>query len=112
MFWELKSFVAGNRREFRGWRKFKNLAGMWPVYSILSDVVSTPALFVVFVYCVIRAMYTNRMLFIYLALFGSAVCCAAIWYALRRLACKLDIARAQKSAKLPFRPEQAEAALK
>lgn len=100
---DLRYVAEGTRDEYRGWHKFKLATGKWPVFSILAGVFSIPILFVAEVYLLVEGfekvetLKTGRMYYIYLILFSSVIGCAAIWYGVRVLACKLDIGRAQVS---------------
>jgi hypothetical protein len=97
MFWELRSAFDGIRDEYRGWHKFRQATGVWPVYSVLTIVFLLPALFGVGTYVFVRAMETRRLPFIYTVLTVLVICGAGCWYLLRRLACKVDIAKAKRS---------------
>jgi hypothetical protein len=96
-FWELRSVISGIADEYRGWRKFKQATGKWPVCSVLAGIFSIPGLFVSTVYLFVKALETRRLPFIYMALFVIVICHAAVWYGLRRLACKVDVVRAKQS---------------
>lgn len=96
MYWEWKSVWEGIRDEYRGWRKFRRATGIWPIYSVLAGIFSIPAWFVSGLFLLIRAAETYRLILIYSSLFAGAICGAALWYGLRILACKADIARAQR----------------
>jgi hypothetical protein len=97
MFWELRSTFEGVRDEYRGWHKFRQATGVWPVYSVLAGVLSIPALFGVGTYVFVRALQTHRLPLIYTVLTAVAVCGVGSWYGLRRLACVADIAKAKRS---------------
>jgi hypothetical protein len=97
MWWELKSVFEGYRDEYRGWRKFKDATGEWPVWSVLSGIFSIPAIFVIGMYLLIAAFEkTRRLALIYCALFAVVICGAAVWYLIRRAARIADVARATR----------------
>jgi hypothetical protein len=70
---------------------------MWPVNSVLAGIFSAPSWFVFGTYLFIKALETGRLITIYVTLFTGVLGGATIWYGLRRLACKVDIVRAQRS---------------
>jgi hypothetical protein len=96
MFWEFRSAYEGVRDEYRGWRKFRQATGVWPVYSVLAGVLSIPALLGVVTYVFVRALETHRLPLIYTVLTAAVIAGGGTWYGLRRLACKADIAKAKR----------------
>src|SRR5678815_5650690 len=109
MSWELSSLIETVRNEYRGWRDFEQAAGKWPVCSILAGIVSIPACFASGMYLFIKTLETSREWVIYPALFAIAICAAAGWYGLRRLACKVDVGRAKKAGATQVSSETLEA---
>ena len=99
MFWELRSVTNGIKDEFQGWHKFRQ--SNWQVASVVRfcwHVFNPHTLFVSGLYLLIKALETGRLPIIFAALFAGTICgAAAPWYGLRRLACKLDVVRAQRS---------------
>jgi hypothetical protein len=98
MFWELRSVVDGIKGEYQGWHRFKRATGLWPACSILTGVFSIPVWFAAGAYGFIAALETSRLSLIYTALLAGVIGGAVAWYGLRRLACKLDVARARMSS--------------
>jgi hypothetical protein len=96
MFWELKSVVEGIKGEYRGWHKFKEATGIWPVYSMVAGIFSIPVCFASVVYCLVTALGTGRLPIIYTALFAAVSLGAIVWYGLRVFACNIDVARVQR----------------
>ena len=76
---------------------------MWPVCSVLAGIFSIPALLASGTYILVKALGTGRLPLIYAALFVIVICSAAAWYGIRRLACKVDVLRAQESGR-PLTP--------
>jgi hypothetical protein len=99
MFWEFRSVFDGISDEYRGWRKFRRATGTWPICSVLAGIFSIPACVASGTYFFIKALNTGRLPLIYMALFVSVTCGVALWYGVRRLACKLDVARVRSSSK-------------
>jgi hypothetical protein len=66
------------------------------VNSVLAGIFSAPTWFVFGTYLFIKALETGRLTTIYGTLFAVVFGGATIWYGLRRLACKIDIVRAQR----------------
>jgi len=108
MFWVLKSVADGIKDEYRGWHRFRLATGMWPVCSILASIFSMPACFASGTYFLIAAFETRRLPLIYAGLFTVVISSAAVWYGLRRLACKVDAARAKRSSETPASAETLE----
>jgi len=102
------SFLQAIRNEYRGWRRFKDATGLWPLWSILADLLSIPLLVAAGTYCFIVALGTRQLPLIYLALISAVICCATGWYGLRRLACKADVARGKRSTAGPSSPQTLE----
>ena len=98
-FWALETVLDVIKSEYGGWRNFQRATGKWPVCSILAGIFSIPACFVSGGYLFIRVLETGRLPLIYTMLFVILICSAAAWYGLRRLACKVDVVRAQKSGR-------------
>lgn len=94
----LWSLILSIRNEFRGWRKFNQATGKWPAYSILADVLSIPLLFAGGMYIGIAAEKKPRGPLAYLEVFFIVLGTAAAWYGIRRIACKLDVARGMRSS--------------
>ena len=69
---------------------------MWPLCSVLVGILSEPVLLVSGGYLFVKILETGRLPLIYTGLFVGVVCGAATWYGLRRLACRVDVAWAQK----------------
>lgn len=95
MWWELRSVIDGVRDEYLGWPKFKNATGKWPFWSVLSGVISIPAVVAIGAYCLVAALQTRRLVLIYGVLFSIVVGGAIAWYLIRRAACVADVARAK-----------------
>jgi hypothetical protein len=112
MFWELRSVTNGIKDEFQGWHKFRQATGKWPVWSVFVGMCSIPALLVSGLYLLIKALETGRLPIIFAALFAGTICGAAAWYGLRRLACKLDVVRAQRSGETRLSNETLDALLR
>jgi hypothetical protein len=96
MFWELRSVIDGIKGEYQGWHEFRRATGDWPVLTVLVSIFSVPLFFLSVLYFLINALETGRLRFIYLTLFAVVCGSAALLYGLRRLACKIDVARARK----------------
>ncbi|MCU1341064.1 MAG: hypothetical protein JWN92_487 [Candidatus Acidoferrum typicum] len=79
---------------------------MWPMWSILTDLLSIPALFAAGAYCFIVALGTGRLPLIYAVLFTTVTCGAAAWYLLRGAARKADVHKAQRSGSDALSSEQ------
>jgi hypothetical protein len=84
------------RSEYLGWRKFRDATGVWPVYSIVTDIFSLPALFAAVGYSFVKVLETRWLGLIYTVLISSGFIAAGLWWGLRRLACKADVARGMK----------------
>jgi hypothetical protein len=97
IWWEIGSVFDGIRDEYRGWHKFRQATGTWPTCSILADVFSIPAWLVAGTYLFVKTLNTGHLSLIYTALFVGVIGGAALWYGLRRLTCKIDVARARRS---------------
>ena len=97
MYWELRSVKGGIKGEYKGWRDFKRVTGRLPVCSVLAGIFSIPVLFVIGTFLWLLALETGRLWLVYTALFAIVISCATIWYGVRRLACKFDVARAVKN---------------
>ena len=90
--------IEAIRNEYRGWRRFKEATGSWPVWSILTGVFSIPVLFALGAYCFfIAETQIGRSSFIYGALFPVVIGGALIWYVLRRAARIADVAKAKRT---------------
>jgi hypothetical protein len=90
--WALRE---GLKDEYRGWRKFHQAAGVWPIWSMVS-LLSIPLLFVGGGLLCIRAFETNRLPVIYTVLVSTILALALVWFGLRRLANWADMTRAHK----------------
>jgi hypothetical protein len=99
MLWALRSVIQGIKDEYRGWHRFRQATGKWPVCSVLAGLLSIPTSLVAGTYRFIMALATNRLPVICATLFAGVFCGAAAWYGLRRLACKIDVAKAHKSGR-------------
>ena len=97
MYLALRTIITALKDEYRGWHKFRQAAGIWPVCSITASIFSIPAVFVLCLPPMISLMQTDRLPLICTALFGGVVCGAFLWYCLRRLARKIDVAMAKHS---------------
>lgn len=97
MSWELRSTLEGIRDEYRGWCKFRQATGMWPVYSVVAGVLSIPVLFGSGTYVLVRTLQTGRLTLIYTVLTAVVIFGVGSWYGLRRLACFADIAKVKRS---------------
>jgi hypothetical protein len=104
----LWAILRSIRSEYFGWHKFREAAGVWPVYSILTDFLSAPLLFAGVVYCWVAAMGTGWLAFIYSELIFSGLFAALLWWGFRRLACKSDVARGLRSSARPCSAEALE----
>lgn len=92
----LWSVIAGIKNEYLGWHRFRQATGMWPLYSVLAGIFSIPVLFAFGAYLWLKAFETSQFPHIYAGLCVIVICDAAVWYGLRRVACKVDVARAQE----------------
>jgi len=105
-FGAFKTILDGSRDEYRGWRKFRRATGIWPVWSMMS-VVSIPILFCSCLWLLVPALETGRRPVIYTALVVIVLVLGLVWFAIRRLANKADLARAQKIVgRVPPRAER------
>jgi hypothetical protein len=104
LWWLFRSI--GN--ECRGWRKFNKATGVWPICSILVDILGTPLLFLGGTSCVLVTVGMQKSWFVYLALFCMVLGAAAAWYGLRRLAIKADVTRGHRSSAGPCSPKTLE----
>ena len=91
--WAIGGVVRGIVRQWRAWREFRLVTGMWPLWSILANTLSVPVLFAFVVYAWIAALNTGREGIIFGVLFAGVAGSGAVFYGGRRLASKLDIAR-------------------
>jgi len=80
--------------EFRGWRRFRDATGRWPVCSILASIFSIPFLFGIGLLCFVATLTVGILWLAVSALFVLVVGAAAAWWGLRRLACTTDVRRA------------------
>ena len=90
--------------EFRGWRRFREATGRWPVCSILASIFSIPLLFGMGLLCFVAALRVGILWRAVFALFLLAVGAAAAWWGLRRLACATDVRRALRSGGTSYSP--------
>jgi hypothetical protein len=81
----LLAILRSIRSEYLGWHKFREAAGVWPVYSILADILSSPLLFAGVVYSLVAAMETRWLVFMYSVLIFAGLLAALLWWGLRRL---------------------------
>lgn len=98
MYLTLRTIITAMRDEYRGWHKFRHATGIWPVCSITASIFSIPAVFMLCFPLMNSLMQTDRLPLICAALFGGIIFGAFLWYWLRRLACKIDVARAKHSS--------------
>jgi hypothetical protein len=94
----LWAILRSLRNEYLGWRKFKDATGVWPVYSIVTDIFSLPVLFAAVVFAFIEVLSTRWLGLIYTVLFSSGFIAAALWWGFRRFACKADVSRGRRLA--------------
>ncbi len=99
MFWEFRSLIRTIKDELQGWDDFKKATGEWPVYSILASTLSFPVFLGSYLYVSLKALETGNRPLIYATSLGTIICFAALWYGIRRLACKTDVAKAKKTSK-------------
>lgn len=90
--------------EFRGWRRFREATGRWPVCSILASIFSIPLLLGIGILCFVAALSAGRAWLAYSGLFLLVIGGAAAWWGLRRLACSTDVKRAQRSGTTDYSP--------
>jgi len=100
------------RREYLGWREFRDATGVWPVCSIATDIFSLPVLFAGVVIGFDAVLNTHRLGLAYAVLISSGFIAAGLWWGFRRLACKADVARGQKIGTQVCSPEMLEGFLR
>lgn len=86
----LKTAARGLRDEERNWARFRRRTGRWPVWSISTFLISTPTLFALATFILVRALETNSQRVIYPALIVTVICTVSAWFGLRALALRLD----------------------
>jgi hypothetical protein len=90
--------------EFRGWRRFREATGTWPVYSILASIFSLPLLFGAGMLGFLAALRVGTLWLAASALVIFVVGAAIAWWGLRRLTCTTDVRRALKSGGTSYSP--------
>lgn len=90
--------------EFRGWRRFREATGRWPVCSILASIFSISLLFGVGLLGFVAALRIGMLWIAASALFILVAGAAVVWWGLRRLACTTDVRRALRSGGTSYSP--------
>lgn len=100
------------RREYLGWRQFRDATGIWPVYSIVTDIFSLPVLFAAVIFAFVEVVQTHWLGLTYTVLICSGFIAAGLWWGFRRLACKADVARGRSAGAQLRSPKELEGLLR